>query len=440
MRALVRHVLAWLVPLWALLFASPLHAGRLAGTVLIRQGAVAALSGSGEEEQVRRSVRSLRVDQGDRLQTSPKVEASFLGHDETQVPLEGSSTYLVTRDGLWKMEGKTRLRVLEFLRSPGKTWRRGAPDGSKPLANLRSTGAPRGRSSRDFHAVLLDGDMVMAANSQVDLGLDDRALLALVEEGRVALHGSSRLFLQRRALVLSYGALHVRAGGPARMVLTPALGLAATRGGVFQVGVDPDGEHRILCLGGKLLVAPAPGLSGPRWRLLPGDLLEGSPAQWKAPRKVLTGDRLVGALEGVLAALQGSDPLQVTQRASEATRIPKVGGPQAPRHQASEEPDEFGASQIPPRFAQDPGRDDEAARAVARTLDGGKGEFGSEWQVRDRRSRKWRPSTRSTSAVPAAPAVLPPGLVASSVHGMTSPQHPLWSSAGGVLTPTVPRR
>lgn len=435
----------------ALVVAGPLRAARLAGTVLIRKGAVSAISGRGEDEQVRRGVRSLRVDLGERLRTSPALEASFLAHDETMVPLAPAAIYQVSRDGLWQVLGEGRLRVLEFLRPPGRGPRRGDPAGDRPLANVRTTGAPRVRTGRDFEPRLLEGDLALTTNSSLALGLDDRGLLALVEGGRALLDGSTQLRLQRKALVMEEGSLFLRAGGPARVVLTPRFSIAASSGALFQVMAESDGYQRIVCLAGRLLVGPPPGLRGSRHRLGPGWVLEQDPGSRDgAPRELFRGPRLEAARSGLQRALEGTDPQEAADRALEATRLPleeddpETGDFLASRDFPQENPPELAPAAHRDLSRPSPrgdGLDEEADRAVARSLSGSSSSFGSEWQTRDRRApRRSGGGSARRSADPrlqSAPANLPPGLV-SSTHGMTSPQHPLWATGFQVGTPAVP--
>jgi hypothetical protein len=436
-------------------------ATHLAGTVHVRRGAVSAFSGRGEEEQVRRGITSLRVDLGERLRTSPDLDAVFIAHDETQAELEPSTTYRVARDGLWREGEKARVRVLEFLRPPGRRWRKGMPTTTTSLATVRGDGAPRARNTREFQAELLEADRVLGPNATVHTGLEDEVLLALVQQGRVLLHGSGDLRLQRKALVLERGWMHLRAGGPAQLVLTPRVSAAASAGALYELEVGRDGGVRLRVLEGTLLVGPAPGLRGPRMRVQAGQELSQDPGSPPEVATVLRAGRLAAGAQGLRKALALDAPRAAAEAAQRASRPPEgssevvhvpVPTPVAQvrkrrrtsweRPRARPAPAPATDPESPPAvgFAQGPSsapargatEEDEAAMAVAETLTPttatpSTGRFGSPWESRERRQpRRGR----------AAPAELPPGLISrGDSKGLRAASHPLWSSAHAVKTP-----
>lgn len=435
-------------------------ASRLAGTVHIRRGAVSAFSGRGEEEQVRRGVTSLRVDLGERLRTSPDLDAIFIAHDETQASLEPSTSYEVSRDGIWQVGDDSRIRVLEFLRPPGRRWRKGLPTTKTNLATVRGDGAPRARGTREFEAQLLEADRVLGPNSMVHTGLQDEALLALVEQGRVLLHPSGVMRIQRKALVLESGWVHLRAGGPARVVLTPQLSVAASPGALYELEVARDGGARLRAMAGHLVVGPAPGMRGPKMRVQAGQELTRDPGAPPRVATVLQAGRLAAGARGLQAALAMDAPRAAAEAARRASQPPEgssevvhvpVPSPVAqvpkPRRSSWGRPAARPVPAAPPvvesppaiGFAQGPARpqggragEDEAAMAVAETLTPAttppaSSRFGSPWESRERRQpRRGR----------ATPAELPPGLISrGDSKGLRSASHPLWSSAHAVRTP-----
>jgi len=437
MRATARHLSAWILA--SLAAAAPLRAGRLAGTVHVRAGAVSALSGRGENQQIRRSNGALRVDLGETLRTSPYLEAVFIGHDETSVPLDGSAVYEVARDGIWRRYGERRLRVHEFLRPPGQRARPRDPRPDAPLANLRATGAARVRGGREFRGRLFEEDEALGANSVIHLGLQDQALLALVGDGRVALHPGTSLRLQRKALVLEEGRVHLRAGGPAALVLTDSAAVAAEPGALLEVEAPAPGEVRVLAVSGRVVVAPPPRAGGPRRTLEPGEQLVRDAQGAVVVVPSLSGPALASARQALGKALAGADPEEVVQRARASTEEPEVQvaegtGSQQFRLGAASPAAAEDDPALPPRFvpeptprvAPGPREDDRAAMAVARTLEATPGKIGSAWSSRDGR----RPSRREPT-----PGVLPPGLLSTSGVGLDDAEHPLWSSAHAVKTP-----
>lgn len=422
MRFPPQHVVRGAAALLAL--ASQAHAGRLAGTVHVRSGAVAAFSGKGDGEQVRRSPRSLRVDLGERIRTSPQVEAVFIGHDETQTPLEAGSRYQVERDGLWRVEGELRVRVLEFLRAPGASARAGDPAPDASLANVRGVGTPRVRGARDFEAHNMGEDEALGANSTLITGYQGEVLLALVGGGRAVAHEETRLHLQRRALVLRQGRLHARAGGPTQLVLTPRLAVAAEPGALVEVEVDAAGAVRARCFGGRVVLGPPPRGKGARRPLEAGWEAELGVDGALRVRPVLHGAAVAAARDGLAAALEDADPRGVARRSREASQVTLPPTPVMASSPEPAPPLQVGrAPEAPPRVA--PETVDEAALAVARSLTpGGVSNFGSSWEPRDRRDPRRRP----------APASLPPGLSGTSQLDLASPGNQLWSSAHAVRT------
>lgn len=457
------NVLVW-AGLLAGLAAPGVLASQLAGTVHIRRGAVSAFSGRGEDEQVRRGVTSLRVDLDEHLRTSPDVDAIFIAHDETQTSLEPSARYQVERDGVWKVGDDQRVRVLEFLRPPGRRWRKGLPTTSTSLATVRGDGAPRAKGTRDFEPQLLEADKVLGPNATVHTGLADEILLALVQNGRVLLHGDGAVRIQRQALVLESGWMHLRAGGPARVVMTATQSVAATEGALYELEVGRDGGTRVRVLDGFVVVGPAPGLRGPRLKVQAGQELTRDPGSPPQVATVLRAGRLAAGARGLQAALAMDAPRAAAEAAQRASHPPEgsaedvhvpvppqiaqVPAPRAasgwerPRAHPAPAPMASAHPQAPPAvgFAQGPARspsgglseEDEAAMAVAETLGPAptpapSGSFGSPWESRERRQPRLGRS---------APAELPPGLISrTDSKSLQSASHPLWSSAHAVRTP-----
>lgn len=408
-----------LVPLALVLLAAPAWTRPLAGTVHIQRGAVSALSGRGEDREIRRGVRSLRLELGDEVRTSPHLEARFIGFDESQCPLEGGAAYRVERTGLFKVTGAGRLPVLRFRARVGARNLAPAPeDGGPALARVRGAGIPRLRGPREAVATLVDGDVDLRANSALVLGRGDQVLIAFNGGGRLLAMGPARLWVHPREVSLERGRALVQGGGAASVLLTPHASLVAAEGALHFLEVDSGGA-RVRGLRGRLELGPALGARGARRALAAGEGWRATSAAAPAPEPPLPAS--LGAVVAALdAALANPDPALAADAVEDALAgSPVVPAPVAAAPASGQAP--------PPELAAVVERGaprEDAPPPVFQASSWAPAPTPSVVPARGRARGGWGGPSRAHPSVPVARADDP--------H---DPGSDLWSSGSGLRTP-----
>ncbi len=390
------------------LLAFPAEAAPLAGTVHLQSGAVSALSGRGEDVEIRRGTRSLRVDVGDELRTSGHVEAVFIAHDETQMPLDPGAVYTVDAAGVWQAVAGGRTRVLQF-RVPAKAAPTQVPtEPTKAMARARAHGVIRYRDARESKVGLLDLDQDLHPNSWLGVAREGSILLAANQGGRALYLGPGGLRVHEKSLSLESGTLAVLAGGPTSVVLAPSFSVAGGPGAIYAVTVK-DGVSTVRAASGKVVVGPLPGGRGNRLELAPGQAasatqegrIQAAPGQGTAKN----------AGEAIRAALSSSDPAAAARAVSAA-----LEGSPVP---VSED--------LPPRLAPTEASSPRPAAPAQAPAPA------PEWSTRDRRGPPVPVSAWKASAAP-HPAFRP------GEPEPTSPHHPIWTTGFALETPPLSSR
>lgn len=360
--------------LTALLFfalAGTLPASRLAGIAQIQSGAVAAFSGQGENEQIRRSLYSLRLDFGDRVRTSAGTEGWFVAKNETRAPLSGETEYQARRDGFWRLDSEGgQVRLLDLR------------PGSGLQVRLVNDGAGRVQAQEDETPRLFEDGLMAVANTRLLAGSADRLFFWGSDGSRGVFFGPGTLRVETRGVFLEEGTLYLWAGSRA-LELSHPRGQVTLEEGALKMqakGSSPQvllaqGRGRAEAFGHRRRMALKP-LEPLRFDPEAG--IEAMPrSNPELASEFAKVDGLVRLYQnGVDAALEAKE----ARRKAAESRPPPRPAPQArdlpplaarPRPMAPRRPS---PSEMPPQVAELPqipevvARQREAARAEAETV------------------------------------------------------------------------